>query len=659
MTLGETLVQLAKLHPHYFNSFYRRVRIVREAPRPMPAAATVDVTHRCALQCPFCIAADVLDQRDMSTAAFDQVCKQLSGIGRLTLMGGEPFQHPNFETLVTKARDSAAEVEVFTNGLALGTSPERAPERLTKRIPDASKDWLTLVLSVDPGHASQMTPGRLQSVVNGVLLAASKGLCKARFSVTHPALATGIYLDTDTVTTAIAEVAPKLAHHFMERLEQGEVQDSYYFNSVICALPPAEDLRQDSTLPTAPGPEVLRLEDLVWSPEIAISFDRDGQPEVFTSLASMWSNRPPPHTRLGKLKDGSPTLMTCSLEDSEPLATLATDSDGPMPPGTHPGWAAAWSNALTEIERFELLRSWLPFHSILTWDGGLRLTRARAHRLARFVQEGLGDRVLRYGGDEGEGRLDGLEFRQLLHHLTDSRAELADLAEGTAASLAALFGTPLSYAAPVYAGARELLGKRVPQAPGERHALVRVHLPQEPGFTNRDELVVRPLLELFPGGRSRILFPGILAGDDPSPAALATALNRLLEMVTCLGGQRLCRAVVEHLPSTLADSVLAIPNERLPDPAAEDDLLAAFVECSFDRNRQRPDEENGEFLTLLLAHASEHFPKAALRTFTSRAITWLERLHRQHKLSHNARARLASLTWKGREAKRVALLVGR
>jgi hypothetical protein len=657
MTLGETLVQLAKLHPHYFNSFYRRVRVVREAPRPMPAAATVDVTHRCALQCPFCIAADVLDQRDMSTAAFDQVCKQLSGIGRLTLIGGEPFQHPNFETLVTKARDSASEVEIFTNGLALGTDPGRAPERLTKRIPGAAADWLTLVLSVDPGHASQMTPGRLRAVVDGVLLAASEGLCKARFSVTHPALATGIYLDTDTVTTAIDEVAPKLAQHFMDRLEQGAVQDSFYFNSVICALPPAEALRQDSTLPTAPGPEVLRLEDLVWSPEIAISFNRDGQPELFTSLASMWSNRPPPETRLGKLKDASPTLLTRSLEDSEPLVTLARNRDGPMPPGTHPGWAAAWTNALTETERFELLRAWLPFHSILTWDGGNRLTRARAHRLARLVHAGIGDRVLRYGGDEGEGRLESLELRQLLQHLTDSRAELADLAEGTAASLAALFGPPSSYAAPVYAGARELLGKRVPQAPGERHALARVHLPQEPGFTNRDELVVRPLLELFPGGRRRLLFPGIMAGDDPSPDAIATALTRLLEMVACLGGQRVYRAVVDRLPSTLADSILTLPEERVPDSAANDDLLAAFVECSFDRNRQRPDEENCELLTLLLTHASEHFPETTIRPFASRALTWLERLHRQHKISPNARARLATLTWTGKEAKRLARLV--
>ncbi len=656
MTLGETLVRLAELHPHYFNSFYRRVRVVREAPRPMPAAATVDVTHRCALQCPFCIAADVLDQRDMSTSTFELVCKELAGISRLTLIGGEPFQHPNFETLVTRARDTATEVELFTNGLALGTNPDRASERLVGRIPDASQGWLTLVLSVDPGHASQMTPDRLRAVVDGVLLADSRGLCKARFSVTHPALATGIYLDTDTVTTAIAEVAPKLADHFMERLEQGAVQDSFYFNSVICSLPPAEDLRQDSTLPTAPGPEVLRLEDLVWSPEIAVSFDRDGEPEVFTSLASMWSNRPPPHTQVGKLADVSPTLLARSLNEDPALSTLATDPAGPLPPDSHTGWAAAWESAQTELERCNLLRAWQPFHFILSWDGGLSLTQARAAQLAHFVRVGLGDRVLRYGGDEGEGGLETVEFRSFLDELNMTRAELLDLAEGTAASLATLFGSSTSPSAPVYAGARELLGKRVPQAPGERHALTRAHLPQEPGFTSRDELVVRPLLELFPGGRRRLLFPGIVAGHDDSPEALGRALTRLLEMVNCLGGTQLSRAVVERLPDPLANAAHSLPEERSPQLLAND-LLAAFVECTFDRNRQRPDEDNGELLSLLLTHADEHFPEASIRSFASRALTWLERLHRHGRLSTTVRSRLKTLQLKGTEAKRLARIL--
>ncbi len=657
MTLGETLVQMAKLHPHYFNSFYRRVRVVREAPRPMLAAATVDVTHRCALQCPFCIAADVLDQRDMTDAAFERICQHLQGIGRLTLIGGEPFQHPEFAAMVTRARETAAEVEVFTNGLALGTKAPRAPERLLRHIPAAADSWLTLVLSVDPGHASQMTTARLQAVVDGVLLAASQGLCKARFSVTHPALATGIYLDTDTVTTAIAEVAPVLADHFMARLEEGRVQDSFYFNSVICALPPAEDLRSDSTIASAAGPEVLRLEDLAWSPEVAVTFDGEGAPEIFSSLASMWSKHPPEWTRLGSLQEAGAKLLRRSFADHEELAALAEESRSPLPAATHPGWAAAWAGAADDWSREELLRAWHPFHEIIAWDGGVSLSRKRAKRMVTLVAAGIGDRVLRFGGDEGVGVLDGWQLRGLIEGLTSTHAELLDLAEGTAHAVATLFGSPANPTAPVYAGARELLGKRVPQAPGERHALARVHVPQEPGFSSRDELVVRPLLELFPGGRRRLLFPGITPGDEVGTTAVGGALTRLLEMLTCLGGQPFCRAVVAHLPVSLVGLSQEKPAERLPMAAATDDLLAAFVECSFDRNRQQADEENGELLTLLLTDAGERFSPASQRTFASRALTWLERLHRHQSLTPSAQARLAQLALKGKDAQRLARLL--
>lgn len=656
MTLGETLVQMGKLHPHYFNSFYRRVRVVRETPQPMPAAATVDVTHRCALQCPFCIAADVLDQRDMSYTAFEQICQHLQGIGRLTLIGGEPFQHPQFTAMVVRAREAAAEVEVFTNGLALGTNATGASERLLRHIPEAADSWLTLVLSVDPGHAAQMSPGRLQAVVDGVLLAASEGLCKARFSVTHPALATGIYLDTDTVTTAIAEVAPKLATHFTQRLEEGRVQESFYFNSVICALPPTEGLRLDSTIGNTAGPEVLRLEDLTWSPEVAVTFDGEGAPEVFSSLASMWSNRPPEWTRLGGLQEAGARLLRRSFAEHGELADLADECDGPLPPATHPAWAEGWAGAADEASRGELLRAWLPFHEIIAWDGGGRLTRERAKQMATLVAGGIGDRVLRFGGDEGVGVLDGLQMRSLVEQLTDNHAELLDLAEGTASSIAPLFGSSDNLTAPVYAGARELLGKRVPQAPGEQHLLARVHLPQEPGFGNRDELVVRPLLQLFPGGRRRLLFPGITTGEENATVAVSKALNRLLEMVTCIGGQQFCQAVVAHLPESLASLSHELPTDRQPMGASHD-LLAAFVECSFDRNRQQADEGNGELLTLLLAHGDEHFSPASMRNFTSRCLTWVERLHRHRALTSGARARLAQLKLKGKDAKRLARLL--
>ncbi len=598
MTLGEALVRLAQLHPHFFNSFYRRVRVVREFPRTMPSAATVDVTHRCALKCPFCIAADVLDQRDMPYETFALVCAALTGIGRMTLIGGEPFQHPHFASLVSLARQTATEVEVFTNGLALGTEATRAPKRLTDRVPEANSAWLTLVLSVDPGHANQMSPGRLQKVVDGLLEAEAQGLCRARFSVTHPALATGVYLDTDTVTSAISEVAPRLADLFMARLETGRIQETFYFNSVICALPPEPVPGRDPTVDPAPGPEVMRLEDLSWSPEVAVSFGRKGEAIVYSSLAAMWSNRPPPDTCLGSIEEAGPALLRRSLGDRKELVHLSLPKPSKLPPETHDDYALAWQVAAGPTQRDQLLRAYLPFHHIMTWDGGSRWLQERLRPAIELVQSGIGDRVL------------------------------TALATGTAAQIERLCGAPDGpRVAPTYSGARELLGKRVPLAPGEAHSLARVHLPQEPGFGPRDELVLRPVLELFPDHRRHLRFPGIRPGHDPAPSALHAALTRLLEMLTCLAGRPMARAVLELLPGDLRNGV-DLPEESTPQPCDRDDLLAAFTECTYDRNRQRPDEDNGELLTLLLVAAPGRFSPAACRRFAGRALTWLERIDR-------------------------------
>jgi hypothetical protein len=659
MTLGEALVRLAELHPHFFNSFYRRVRVVRESPRPMPAAATIDVTHRCALKCPFCIAADVLDQRDMSPETFSRVCAALSGIGRVTLIGGEPFQHPHFTGLVATARQTAGEVEIFTNGLALGTRSALAPERLLHRIPGADSGWLTLVLSVDPGHANQMSPGRLRKVVDGLIEAEAQGICRARFSVTHPALATGVYLDTDTVTTAIGDVAPRLADLFMARLETGQIQETFYFNSVICALPPEPVLGRDPTVAPAPGPEVMRLEDLTWSPEVAVSFGGDGEAVVYSSLAAMWSNRPPPDTCLGGLEEAGPILLHRSLYGREELRDQWLPASTGLPEGTHEDFALAWHSAAPGNQRDQLLRAYVPFHHIMAWDGGHRLLRERLQPAIALVESGIGDRVLRFGGDEGEGSLETLAFRTLLEHVTETDTDRSALAAGTAAEVVHLCQAPHgTWVAPKYTGARELLGKRVPLAPGEAHSLARVHLPQEPGFGPRDELVLRPVLELFPDRRRRLRFPGISPGHDASYPAVCGALTRLLEMIVCLAGQRLARAVYDLLPDGLRRDV-DLPEEVTPQPCDPDDLLAAFVECTYDRNRQRPDEDNAELLTLLLVAAPRRYSKAAVSRFAGRSLTWLERIARKTRLSPAAQGRLLAISWRGAQKQRVARLLAR
>lgn len=659
MRLGRALNRIAEIHPHFFNSFYRRVRVIREAPRPMPAAATVDITHRCSLRCPFCIAADVLDQREMSLAAFAQVAGHLKGIGRITLIGGEPFQHSEIEALAGLARRAAQEIEVFTNGLVLGSAPAQAGQRLRQRLPECSSDWLTLVLSVDPTHAGQMPEGRLAVAVEGLLNAEKEGGCRARFSVTHERLRTGAYIDTDVVRSTLAEVSPPLAELFMERLMEGRVHDTFYFNSVICSIPPSEAHRSDSPV-AGRTTEFLRLEDLAFSPEVAISFDSQGTPVVYSSLASMWSSDPPGATRLGTLSEAGAHFMEWTLAGGVVPSGTGT-APGEEPPAA---WRAAWdvAVALDDHEaRSRLLRALPGCTAVFSWDGGRMLARKRAAALLATLGKGTGARVLRFGEEEGESRLDMLLFRELMSGLLidDERREILvrDLARWLRRLLAAC---PDACCLPVYTGERELLGKRIPQHAGESAAMDRVHLPGETGFGPRDELVVRPLLELHPDGSLRLLFPGLSPLERPGPALPGTrepAVGRIAAMLEALCGAPVARAV-------LAEAGLA---DLVPDPAGvcekmplslpgTDDLVAAFEECTFDRNRQRPDEENTELLALLLLHARERFPGPSVNSFATRALTWLERQERQG-LSPTTLVLLREVKLRGRSGSRLARLL--
>jgi len=661
MRLGDALVRIAEVQPHFFNSFYRRVRVIREAPRPMPAAATVNVTNRCSLRCPFCIAADVLVGSEMAVETFDEIAHHLKGVGRMTLIGGEPFQHTALVTICELARAAAPEVEVFTNGLVLGGDPARAGTRLVYRLPEASADWLTLVLSVDPSHAAQMPDGRLAAAVEGLLAAEQEGLCRARFSVTHAALRTGTYIDTDVIRTVLGEVSAPLADLFMDRLMEGRVQDTFYFNSVICSLPPDPSHVGDSTEGKVKE-EFLRLEDLVFSPEVAVSFDSIGQPVVFSSLASMWSADPPPATRLGSLEEAGTRFMEWALAGGVvPSGIGTTGAQGPPSQ-----WREAWDVAVKLADgeaRSRLLRALPGCTEIFSWDGGARLSRSRAQAVLELVEKGTGGRVLRWGEDEGECRLDMPLFRELMHGLLADDEKRTALVESLGEWLSKLTGEAgRCNGLPVYNGDREILGKRVPLHPGETHPVTRVHLPDEPGFGPRDEFVVRPVLELHPDESMKIGFPGLVAKESPGPVPadeIATAVKRLAGMVEALCGKEIAQDVLAR--SQAAQLLSQDGAEESPVPLAmpaEDDLVTAFQECTFDRNRQRADEDNPELLALLLLHGRTRFSNRSYNDFASRALTWLERLARIG-LSPTSRTLLGDVKLSGRNKPRLARLLRR
>ncbi|MBI5500708.1 MAG: hypothetical protein HY907_10740, partial [Deltaproteobacteria bacterium] len=324
-------------------------------------------------------------------------------------------------------------------------------------------------------------------------------------------------------------------------------------------------------------------------------------------------------------------------------------------------WLAAWDLARGDGDgeaQARLLRAHDSFRRILSWDGGASASRELAGRALEFVAAGIGERSLRWGGDEGGGRLEMAVFRELA-----GRSAAGSWTAGVLASwIGGLFRDARGGAAlPVYAGERELLGRRTPLAPGETRGILRVHLPREPGFGARDELVVRPILVFHPGGRVELSFPGIAAAPAGTRAfarAAAPSLRRLLGLIAVGAGPVLASRVVRKLPPELRARLTA-------DPAASDvrpalpgagDLLAAFEECSFDRNRQRADEGNPELIALILRHAPERFPGAEVTSFAARAVPWLERAAHAG-LSRTTKALLSGVEARGAVGRRLGRLV--
>lgn len=659
MTLAGILDLVAQVSPHFFNSFYRRVKVIRQRPAPMPPSVTLDITHRCALRCPFCIASDVLEQRDMPMETFEGLCLALRGVDRITLIGGEPAQHPQFSDMVTLARSSCREVEVFTNGLFLGADPRNVEQRIRRLVVDPSSDWLTLVLSADPGHAGQMGSDRLQKAIGAVLHAQHLGLCRTRFSVTHEELGSGSYVDADTVSRALEGVSPELSRWFQEGIMNGDLQRSFYFNSVICTQPSPDSFSPGSSGPGSrlPGPELLRLEDLLESPEVAFTFDREGKPSFVSSLASMWSKEPPGGTLLSPGREGAIELLRRSLGNEAGLAELAMDSGAELPIGTHPLWREAWLRAQTGEAgtRFRLLRGCAAFHRFASWDGGESVVRDRVRELMSFVGKGTGDRALQWGLEEAERRSDSRVLADFARDLSHAGYRDA-IIDGMGSAIRTLFSNGDGWVAPQWVGGRELLGRRVPHSEGERFSLQRLHLLDEPGFTARDELVLRPAIELLPDARFRLSLPGIVPGTGPSPPEMIQlALVRLLDLVSLIAGLEVAQEVHQRLPDGLRDYA-ARPIRSLLPQLSYPDALSVYQECSFDRNRQSGDEDNPELLALALRAGQERFTSSEMKPLRQAALTWLERWTRRQRLTPVAWELLSQVSFRGSDKARFQAL---
>lgn len=99
----------------------------------------VEITGRCDLACPICIA-DAGRGADLSEAAFagilDRLLQAEGQIDILNLSGGEPLLHPRLLALVdlALARSGIVRVSISTNGLRLLEEPDLARELARRRV---------------------------------------------------------------------------------------------------------------------------------------------------------------------------------------------------------------------------------------------------------------------------------------------------------------------------------------------------------------------------------------------------------------------------------------------------------------------------------------------------------------------------------------------
>lgn len=99
----------------------------------------VEITSRCNLNCPVCIA-DAGQKQDMSVEQFDNIIDNLiiaeSQIDVLNISGGEPLMHPHFLKIIDSAlsRPEIVRVSISTNGLVLLEKPSLVKELKERNI---------------------------------------------------------------------------------------------------------------------------------------------------------------------------------------------------------------------------------------------------------------------------------------------------------------------------------------------------------------------------------------------------------------------------------------------------------------------------------------------------------------------------------------------
>lgn len=282
---------LAAAEPLYFSSFYRRARLFRQRPRPVPAAAVLDLTSQCPLACAFCFAAATEhSQRSLDLAQLSALEEEFSGLPHLQIVGGEPLTHPQWPAIARLLGRHHRRIDVYTSGVSLPLARDKRRAWLARMFGDAAARF-SLTVAVDRYHRDQLGPARFAALIDALAeLAEARDSDQpaVRWNVTDPALHTTGYLTVDTVQAVLAALHPALPRLWQRSLAAGDFDEVWQFNPVV-RMGRASD---------AAG-ELLRAEDALWDPEVVLSPDGRGGVRWLGLLPATWMAEVPAGLELG------------------------------------------------------------------------------------------------------------------------------------------------------------------------------------------------------------------------------------------------------------------------------------------------------------------------------------------------------------------------
>lgn len=293
---AQVLQLLAAAEPLYFSSFYRRARLFRQRPKPVPAAAVIDLTTRCPLACAFCFAAATEhSQRSLNLDQLQALEEELSGLPHLQIVGGEPLTHPQWPQIARLLGQHHQRIDVYTSGVSFPLEKSKQQAWIERMFGEAAPQF-SLTLAVDRYHRDQLGPGHFDALVDALAdLQQDQSFAhpQVRWNVTDAALHTTGYLTPETVQRVLAGLHQRLPPLWQLSLQKGDFDETWQFNPVV-------------RMGRASGGEGerLRAEDALWDPEVVLSPDGAGNVRWLGLLPATWMTEVPEGLELGSTAGG-------------------------------------------------------------------------------------------------------------------------------------------------------------------------------------------------------------------------------------------------------------------------------------------------------------------------------------------------------------------